>query len=122
MDNLFNNPLLQARNVPLRKRTGRLILIVDELAPGVFDIDCNSDIHAAKTAIIALNLFKQASAAVADEMERKEIMNQFDEVAGIVTGRKPSEAAPLFTHQGLKVCEHDYDPINGICLKCGRAK
>ena len=122
MADIFDSPGLRASNVPLPRPTGRLILIADEVGPGAFAIDFQSTMHPAKSAMVALNLFKMASAAVEDEMQRREILNQFEEISGIVTGRKPSESAPIMAQHGLRVCEHDYDAIHGICLKCGRAK
>jgi len=112
------------RTAPLSRPTGRLILVADEVGPGAFALDMSTTLHPSKIAMIALHLLKQTSAAVDDELQRKEILNGFDEIAGIVTGRIPSEPAKVFKQQDVRICEHDFSvgvELN-ICSKCGRKK
>jgi len=81
--------------------SGRLILIVDEIAPGQYATDLSSDMHPAKVSMIALHLFRNASHAVDDDLQRREILNKADEVMKIVTGEKKQPDAPLFTEPNL---------------------
>lgn len=123
MRDLFDD--LVVKDVPIPRPKSRLILIADEIGDGAFAVDLSAaGMHPAKVAMIALNLFKSASAAVADEMERREILNQFNEIANIVTGKVNSEAAPILSKADLQLCQHDYSKDAGllrpVCSKCGK--
>ena len=125
MSDIFNDPRMAMRTEPIPRPTGRLILVADEIGGGAFALDMSTTLHPSKIAMIALHLLKNCTAAVDDELQRKEILDGFDEVAGIVTGRIPSQAEKVFKRQDIKICEHGYGlDVNGIvsCVKCGRAK
>lgn len=76
--------------------TGRLILIADEIGPGAYALDIASTLHAAKVAVIGLTLFRQASACVDDDQQRREILDKFRDIAEIVTGAKSPPSSSIF--------------------------
>jgi len=64
--------------------TGRHIIIIDEVSPGIFDVDNQGDLHAAKVCMAALFTFKEFSKQVKEEVLYRELVNQFDAIMGIV--------------------------------------
>lgn len=75
--------------------TGRHIIIIDEVGPGVFDVDNQGDMHAAKVCVAALFTFRQYIQFVKDEVQYRELTDQFNSIMGIVKDQKakPFEGA-----------------------------
>jgi hypothetical protein len=66
----------------------RLVLIVDEVRPGVYVPDFTTrDMHPAKAATVLGDLSKKLFAHVKDDQERREIVNKEKEIRAIVSGQ-----------------------------------
>lgn len=74
--------------------SARHVIIIDELSPGVFDVDNQGDLHAAKVCMAALCTFKHYIQHVDDELMYRELHDKFNAIMGIVKDPKAKPFVP----------------------------